>query len=164
MHSGVAVFMLAGMFAPIVAGALVQTPTAPNTSTDRNVNEPGSEAPSTARAVVVPANVQWTNTGLTVSKGQSLRFESSGEIRLSFDGGDVAGVAGAASHRFAQNAPIPKVHAGALIGRVGNGRPFSIGDATRVFSMPSNGRLYLGVNDDHVPDNSGNFVVRVWEP
>ena len=30
--------------------------------------------------------------------------------------------------------------------------------------MPDNGRLFLGVNDDHVPDNSGNYVVKVWEP
>ena len=30
--------------------------------------------------------------------------------------------------------------------------------------MPDNGRLFLGVNDDHVEDNSGNYVVKVWEP
>ena len=30
--------------------------------------------------------------------------------------------------------------------------------------MSETGRLFLGVNDDHVPDNSGNFVVKVWEP
>ena len=30
--------------------------------------------------------------------------------------------------------------------------------------MPDNGRLFLGVNDDHVQDNSGNFVVKIWEP
>ena len=27
--------------------------------------------------------------------------------------------------------------------------------------MPSNGRLMLGVNDDHLPDNSGQFMVAV---
>jgi hypothetical protein len=30
--------------------------------------------------------------------------------------------------------------------------------------MPEDGRLFLGVNDDHVADNSGNYVVRIWEP
>jgi hypothetical protein len=30
--------------------------------------------------------------------------------------------------------------------------------------MPANGRLFLGVNDDHAGDNSGNFVVRIWTP
>ena len=27
--------------------------------------------------------------------------------------------------------------------------------------MPANGRLFLGVNDDDVRDNSGNFVVQM---
>ena len=26
--------------------------------------------------------------------------------------------------------------------------------------MPADGRLFLGVNDDHVGDNSGNYVVK----
>ena len=65
--------------------------------------------------------------------------------------------------RFAQKAPIPTVPVGALIGRVGNGQPFPIGDTTQAFDMPDNGRLFLGVNDDHVADNSGNFVVKIWE-
>jgi hypothetical protein len=99
-----------------------------------------------------------------VSRGQRLRFEPSGEIRLSLNGDDIARPAGALSFRFAEKAPIGTIPAGALIGRVGNGQPFSIGDTTQVFEMPANGRLFLGINDDHVADNSGNFVVRVWEP
>jgi hypothetical protein len=122
------------------------------------------EASMRARSVVVPGNVQWTNTGFNVSRGQRLRFEPSGEVRLSFNGDDVARPAGALSFRFAQSAPIPTIPAGALIGRVGNGQPFPIGDSNQAFEMPANGRLFLGVNDDHVADNSGNFVVKVWEP
>jgi hypothetical protein len=123
-----------------------------------------SNAPRGARSVVVPANVAWTHTGITVSRGQWLRFEPSGEVRLSFNGDDTATAAGAKSFRFAAKAPIPTIPAGALIGRVNNGKPFSIGDTTQAFQMPANGTLFLGVNDDHVPDNSGNFVVKVWEP
>ena len=47
---------------------------------------------------------------------------------------------------------------------VNSGKPFSIGNTTQAFQMPANGTLFLGVNDDHVPDNSGNYVVKVWEP
>ena len=112
----------------------------------------------------MPANVAWTNTGIHVTRGQWMRFEPSGEIRLSFNGDDVAVAAGAKSGRMAEKAPIPTIYAGALIGRVNSGKPFSIGNTTQAFQMPANGTLFLGVNDDHVPDNSGNYVVKVWEP
>jgi hypothetical protein len=48
-----------------------------------------------------------------------------------------------------------------LIGRVGNTRPFVIGSESDV-TMPANGRLYFGVNDDYVGDNSGSFVVEMF--
>jgi hypothetical protein len=123
-----------------------------------------SDAPPNARSVVVPSNVEWTNTGFNVSRGQYLRFEPSGEIRLSMNGEDIGRPAGAMSARRADKATIPSIPVGALIGRVGNGQPFSIGDTTNAFDMPDNGRLFLGVNDDHVADNSGNYVVKIWEP
>ena len=123
-----------------------------------------SAAPANARSVVVPSNVQWTNTGFNVTRGQYLRFEPSGEIRLSTNGEDVAHAAGALTGRKADRATIPTIPVGALIGRVGNGQPFSIGDTTNAFDMPDSGRLFLGINDDHVNDNSGNYVVLVWEP
>jgi hypothetical protein len=122
-----------------------------------------SAAPGGARTVVVPGNVQWTNTNITVRRGQRLRFESTGEIRLSLNGDDMSKAAGSASFRHSDKAPIPTIPVGALMGRIGNGQPFSIGETTQVFDMPENGRLFLGVNDDHVADNSGNYVVKVWE-
>jgi hypothetical protein len=123
-----------------------------------------SAAPAGARTIVVPANVEWTSTTLSVRRGQWLRFEPSGEIRLSFDGADTATAGGAKDLRLVGKAPIPTIPAGVLIGRVGNRPPFSIGDAAQALQMPADGRLFLGVNDDHVPDNSGNYVVKVWEP
>jgi hypothetical protein len=123
-----------------------------------------SAAPANARSVVVPSNVQWTNAGFNVNRGQYLRFEPSGEIRLSTNAEDIARGAGATSGRRADNATISSVPVGALIGRIGNGQPFVIGDTTNAIDMPDSGRLFLGINDDHVADNSGNFVVKVWEP
>ena len=123
-----------------------------------------SAAPPNARTIVVPSNVAWTNTRINVTRGQHLRFEPSGEIRLSFNGEDIARASGPTKARHTDSAPIPSTPVGALIGRVGNGRPFSIGDTTTALDMPANGRLFLGVNDDHVADNSGNLVVKIWEP
>ena len=48
---------------------------------------------------------------------------------------------------------------GALIGRIGNGAPFAIGDQTIALPMPADGQLFLAVNDDEVGDNKGAFVV-----
>lgn len=131
------------------------------TAGDANVP---SDAPGSARSVVVASNVPWTNTGFNVRRGQRLRIEPSGEIRLSHNGDDVARPHGALSGRQNDRAIIPTIPVGALIGRIGNGQPFSIGDSKQVWDMPDSGRLFLGVNDDHHADNSGNFVVRVWQP
>jgi hypothetical protein len=53
---------------------------------------------------------------------------------------------------------MPNAPAGALIGRIDNGQPFMIGRNTSV-RMPAGGTLFLGINDDTVSDNSGNFRV-----
>ena len=47
-----------------------------------------------------------------------------------------------------------------MIGKIGDYPPMFIGDRTPV-TAPVSGRLYLGVNDDHLPDNRGEFVVMV---
>ena len=115
------------------------------------------------KTVVVPSNVAWTTTGIKVTREQWIRFETFGVVRLSFDGNDVAVAAGARSGRMSAKAPIPSALAGALIGRVNSGKPFLIGNTAQALQMPADGRLFLGVNDDLVADNSGNYVVKVWE-
>lgn len=111
--------------------------------------------------VNVAANQRWVDTGIVVTRGQTVRFQSTGEVRLSGDSGDTATAAGSKRGRRADGAPIPSVLAGALIGRVGTGVPFGIGDQGAALSMPAAGRLYLAVNDDEVADNGGAFAVRV---
>ena len=61
--------------------------------------------------------------------------------------------------RFA--AAIRQVLAGALIGRVGSGTMFGIGNQTVPLPMPGDGRLFLAVNDDSPQDNQGQFRVQV---
>ncbi len=110
--------------------------------------------------IAVPGNQQWTPTGLTVRAGEMIAFNTTGEVRLSADPADVATSAGARSQRHAQNSPLPANFAGALIARVGNGEPFPIGNQASV-RMPSNGQLFLGINDDNVADNEGGFRVEL---
>jgi hypothetical protein len=121
----------------------------------------GSSGAPEGEGVAVDGNQQWTPTGMTVRRGEVLTFNATGEVRLSADSNDVAAPAGSRSGRYAQNAPLPKNFAGALIARVGNnGEPFPIGNETRV-TMPANGQLFLGINDDAVGDNAGGFRVQI---
>jgi hypothetical protein len=111
-------------------------------------------------AIRVPANADWVPTGIRVRRGDRISFNVSGQIELSGDGGDVATAAGSHRGRRAPGSPLSNQLAGALIGRVGNSPPFAIGDQAQV-PMPASGMLFLGVNDDHVADNRGEFVVQV---
>lgn len=111
--------------------------------------------------MAVPANPCWTSTGRTVRQGQRVTFNGSGEIQLSADQSDIAGVAGSRTGRTSPSAPIPAALAGALIGRVGSSRPFGIGDQKTALGMPANGMLFLGINDDHCGDNRGQFKVQI---
>jgi hypothetical protein len=115
----------------------------------------GNDTPGSIR---VPATAGWVSTGMRVRQGDVVTFSTTGEVQLSSNGGDRARSAG--SSRTAANSPLPNAAAGALIGRIGNGPPFGIGDQTSI-AMPNAGLLYLAVNDDELSDNAGAFVVRL---
>ena len=112
-------------------------------------------------AIRVSANQRWTATNIVIANGDRVQFLSTGEVQLSADPGDRAGTAGSLRGRMAPNAPMPQILAGALIGRVGNGPPFAIGDQKGPLPMSGGGPLWLGVNDDELSDNSGQFGVTV---
>jgi hypothetical protein len=119
-------------------------------------------APAPTGAIRVAANQRWVSTGIVLGRGDQVQFESSGQIQLSGDGEDKAGTAGSMRGRRAPGAPLPDALAGALIGRVGNGPVFGIGNMTGPLSPPGNGgELVLGVNDDELSDNQGAFDVTV---
>ena len=117
-------------------------------------------APASGSGIVVAARQAWTSTGLSVRRGEVVNFNTTGEVQLSGDAGDVAGSAGSKSGRYAANAPLPRSFAGALIGRIGNSAPFAIGNQATI-TMPASGQLFLGVNDDGFEDNQGEFRVEI---
>jgi len=131
-----------------------------NQSTTGPADTRDGTGPST-RTIIVPSTNQWTPTGIHVQQGDRLQFNSSGEIQLrppNFN--DRAGVAGSLSGRTAPNSPIPSALAGALLGRIDSGQPWGLGNQTTVV-MPATGMLYLGINDDVLTDNSGQFTVKI---
>jgi len=117
-------------------------------------------APIPAGAINVPANQGWTNTGIPVLRGQRLMFNAQGDIMISptaSSGPNGSPAVTSPNVRY----PLQGVPAGALIGRVGNGAPFPIGSNTQPITMPANGPLMLGVNDDVLSDNSGSYSVSI---
>jgi hypothetical protein len=118
---------------------------------------PATGGGTTPSGITVSAQQGWTPTGLVVNRGETLTVNASGEIRFR-EGGPANSPAG--SSEMGEGNPMPSVPTGALIGRIGNGRPFLIGSQTRI-QAPAAGQLFLGVNDTHLGDNSGAFQVQV---
>ncbi len=133
----------------------------PTTTVVNNAPTIVNTDPVPAGAVRVPGNATWVATPYTVRRGDRLSFNASGQVQLSDNSSDVAQPAGALSQRMAGGSPLPQNFAGALIARIGNSAPFPIGNNTAPIVMPANGQLYLGINDDEVSDNRGEFIVQI---
>ncbi|MBI4263322.1 MAG: hypothetical protein HY657_03015 [Acidobacteria bacterium] len=97
---------------------------------------------------------------LTVRAGELLTFDAEGTVQLGADPNDIADPGGARSGRRAAAAPLTSALAGTLVARIGTAGVIFVGDR-RSLRAPSSGRLYLGVKDDHLADNSGEFRVTV---
>jgi hypothetical protein len=116
--------------------------------------------PRNSKQVAVAATEPWTDTGINVRRGLRIQVSATGDITLGPGmTAPAAGSAGATVERGRY--PVRDAYAGALIGRIGNGAPFLIGGNTQPMDVRGTGRLYLGINDDVLADNSGNFNVVV---
>ncbi len=141
------------------------------------------QAPQTAertlvKKVVVPADAGWVDTGLDVLPGEEYFFKAAGEISLQRNNPSATcGPAGLDLVTVQQ--PVPNQNLGALIGKVAQligvrtdedtgaevrdeiAAYFFIGTENGL-GMPAKGRLYLGVNEDVIKDNSGEFTVQIF--
>jgi hypothetical protein len=117
-------------------------------------------APLQPGEVRVEANQAWSDSGITVKKGDRVSFRANGQIAFGPNPGQTAGPDGNnALHKQAY--PVPVMPVGGLIGKVGNSAAFPIGSNTQPIVMPADGRLMLGINDNELGDNSGYFTVTV---
>jgi hypothetical protein len=112
------------------------------------------------RRVNVNSREPWTDAGIEVREGQALFFLSSGEVRWGPNRRD--GAAGERDSPVNNARPLPDRPAAALIGRIGDRQDvFFIGADPGPYRARASGRLYLGINDDWLADNSGSFRVIV---
>jgi len=140
------------VYAPILA-ALNPASSAAGTSGVAGKGTPGAQ-------IRVPGNQQWVPTGVVVRRNEIVRFEAQGEVMWTTEQADKATPSGANNRRMSGAPPVPKAPGGALIGRVGNSQPFLIANLGSI-KMPANGELFLGINDDVVADNTGDFFVSI---
>ena len=129
-----------------------------------NAATPVATTGAVLNGITVNANQRWTDTGINVNKGDQVSFTTSGTIQIA--PGTVpeltATVDGSPSVNVSRaKFPVPAMAVGGLVARVGNSVPFPIGSNPNAIAMPASGRLYLGVNDDQVADNSGAFIVSI---
>jgi hypothetical protein len=112
------------------------------------------------RAIRVDARSPWTDSGVQVRQGQTIYITASGRVR--WGPGRQDGPAGEKNSPRNDGRPIPTRPAGAVIGRVGEGNDyFFVGENSGPIRMRSDGKLYLGINDDFLGDNSGTFSVTI---
>ena len=114
------------------------------------------------RTAIVMANTPWSDTSVDVRAGQTIYFSAQGEVRWGRDRRD--GPEGENNSPSNPGRPMPNRPAAALIGKIGadSNDIFFIGGEEGPIRVRSSGRLYLGVNDDFMNDNSGNFRVIVY--
>ena len=123
-------------------------------------HEGGRPSGMREREVSVDSWVAWRDTGIDVRAGQTIYFEASGRVRWGPNRQD--GPEGERNSPHNASRPIPNRPAAGLIGRVGDSDDyFFIGDDKGAVRVRSSGRLYLGVNDDYLKDNTGSFRVVV---
>jgi hypothetical protein len=111
------------------------------------------------RNVTVRPTEAWTDTGVDVRAGQEIYFQTSGQVTWSPNRRvDANGTRNSGSN---PNWPLPNRSGGALVGRIGERDIFLIGLDVGPFRIRQSGRLYLGVNDDNLADNTGFYYVVV---
>jgi hypothetical protein len=145
----------------------VNTRTQPDTSpADRAGNSTGTSTnaapvffPIRLRVRADNASNGWNDSGLMVRAGQRLRITATG--RVSLGGGQMSTPTGlprlADRDKLMRNEPT-----GGLIAVIGDDNDdFIFVGASREFTAQRDGRLFLGVNEGNLGDNSGTYEVTV---
>jgi hypothetical protein len=133
--------------------------------------------PPPEKMVAVPADSGWVDTGIDAGPGDELQFSASGEISL--QRGNPEAVCGPSGlDLITVEQPVPNANLGALIGKLvqpvarrtdeDSGLEirddifilFLIGSENTV-PVSFKGRLFLGINENVVRDNGGEYTVIV---
>ncbi len=117
------------------------------------------------KTIDIPAKQAWTDTGIDLERSVELKITTEGLIKIGERSAQPNGIHDNKDDR--SRCPMPEEGLGALIGKVQyrNGREseyFFIGSSkTMGIEEDQIGRLYIGINDSYIRDNSGSFRVSI---
>jgi hypothetical protein len=118
----------------------------------------GASSPKTVR-LSVPASTQWMKTPVKLAAGESASITATGTISYGSGLPACQGIPITADGCAAETAAVPGP-AGALVAKVGAGKPFVVG---RSGTVTGPGTISLGVNDweTELANNTGAFAVTI---
>lgn len=125
-----------------------------------NVSDSNFPSILTNTMITVPANVEWTNSGVMINNGDSFQIEASGEWSYGMDNSEGFVYSdGNGSQKYDAHSILPVVTVGTLLAKIGSCAPFFVGVETRRVSTCT-GELFFSMND--VPGSS-NFMDNVGQ-
>ena len=113
--------------------------------------------------IQVPSEKAWTDTGVDLLAGDTLRITAEGTINYTTS--KTCGPDGGKREwgDLLKALPVNDVGRGALVGLIGESgtaKAFLVG-AKFEGTVAANGRLFLGINDDNYDTNKGSFKVKI---
>jgi hypothetical protein len=160
---------------PVIVPA---TPTASSATSPQPKPDPASRAnppttdiittppakTSTSRDLAVAAAGDWQDSGVTVSPGDQVEITRTGSTwspfpGYSYDGRGCIDTAVCSQDPSQANNICCMAHGG-LLGRIGSGAPFAVGNGTALIASAA-GAVALRINDLQQGDDSGHLDVRV---
>jgi hypothetical protein len=144
--------------------------------TNNALNGAGASSMSSISVPAYAASTEWHATGIDVTAGEQVTITARGTVVIGNDiveggqnvsnetpAGDPNIVTGDVANNFLENGLVPW----SLIGIISSSVPsanavsaFQVGNATTLIALAS-GELYLSINDNYFPDNSGTWSASV---
>jgi hypothetical protein len=140
-----------------VAAALLLRP---DGGVSPNGNGQGNGGQPVMTEVTVPVDQPWTDTGVSCAAGDTFNIKASGQAWFHSEGLKV-GPEGLISGLYGESRVASSEYTAALLGTLDTvDEPFYVGYAT-TYVCPVGGRLSLGVNDNSLDGNTGNYWAAV---
>jgi len=124
-----------------------------------NLSVLASTSVAGSAAVSVPAPTPWYDSGIAVVAGEEITITASGLVSFGEPNADnpPTGIPGQTAGPGDVAPGLPNE---SLVGEIGSGTPFEIGDGTS-FIATSSGELKLSIDDDFFGDNFGSWSTSI---